>query len=49
MSVISDYLNGLSICLKELSQQDIAEVAEMLFQTYQCGVDKANNLAVCKM
>jgi len=37
MSVISDYLKGLSICLKGLSQQDIAEVAEMLFQAYKQG------------
>ena len=37
MSAIGNYLKGLSICLKGLSQQDIAEVAEMLFQAYEQG------------
>jgi len=37
MSVISNYLNSLSNCLRELSQQEIANIAEALFQTYQRG------------
>lgn len=35
MSVISNCRNGLSICLKRLSQQDIAEVAEMIYHAYK--------------
>ena len=37
MSVISNYLKNLSFCLKQLPQQDIADIAEMPFQTYQRG------------
>ena len=38
MSVISNYLKGLSICLKGLSQQDIAEVAEIVSFSIFCAL-----------
>ncbi|TET48388.1 MAG: SIS domain-containing protein [Dehalococcoidia bacterium] len=33
--LIKNYIDGLSICLKELSHQDIADVADIIFKAYK--------------
>jgi len=35
MSIIQNYINGLRNCLKELSMQNLEEVAEIIFNAYK--------------
>jgi D-sedoheptulose 7-phosphate isomerase len=37
MSVVQNYIDGLSGCLKELSKQNIAEIADVIFAAYKRG------------
>ncbi len=37
MSIIQNYINGLNDCLKELSQQDIEGIANIIFDAYKKG------------
>jgi len=37
MSIVSNYIEGLSGCLKELSRQDIDGIAEAIFAAYKKG------------
>jgi len=35
MSLIQNYIKGLKACLKELSQQKVEEIADIIFDTYK--------------
>lgn len=37
MSIVQDYINGLGGCLRELSHQDIDEIASIIFEAYKKG------------
>jgi D-sedoheptulose 7-phosphate isomerase len=37
MSLVSNYINNLNECLKELQEQDIEEVASIIFNAYKKG------------
>ena len=37
MSLVNDYITGLKICLDELSQQDVDDIADTIFGAYKKG------------